>query len=91
MLGGQRYSSPDHIKVEGDASSASYFLGGAAITGGRVRVQGCGLNSIQGDVQFATVLERMGAKVVVSPLILSYIVLYCPILSTLPVQVEHMW
>ncbi len=49
--------------VEGDASSASYFLGGAAITGGRVRVQGCGLSSIQGDVQFATVLEKMGAKV----------------------------
>ncbi len=54
--------------VEGDASSASYFLGGAAITGGRVRVQGCGLNSIQGDVQFATVLEKMGAKVGVASL-----------------------
>ncbi len=76
MLGGQRYSSPDHIRVEGDASSASYFLGGAAITGGRVRVQGCGLNSIQGDVQFATVLERMGAKVVMAYLFI-YIVLYC--------------
>ncbi len=65
MHGGQRYSSPDRIRVEGDASSASYFLGCAAITGGRVRVQGCGLDSIQGDVEFATVLEKMGAKVIV--------------------------
>lgn len=39
--------SPGKAFVEGDASSASYFLAGAAITGGSVRVEGCGLNSLQ--------------------------------------------
>lgn len=60
---GQVYQSPGEIFVEGDASSASYFLAGAAITGGPVTVNGCGANSIQGDVQFARVLEQMGARV----------------------------
>ncbi|CAM9363601.1 unnamed protein product [Discosporangium mesarthrocarpum] len=62
VRGGQRYASPGAIAVEGDASSASYFLGGAAITGGPVTVKGCGRNSVQGDVKFAEVLEMMGAK-----------------------------
>lgn len=44
---GQRYRSPGTISVEGDASSASYFLGGAAITGGPVTVKGCGKDSVQ--------------------------------------------
>ncbi|MCH8884888.1 MAG: 3-phosphoshikimate 1-carboxyvinyltransferase, partial [SAR324 cluster bacterium] len=61
--GGQRYRSPGHALVEGDASSASYFLAGAAISGGAVRVNGCGSDSLQGDARFAEVLERMGAKV----------------------------
>jgi 3-phosphoshikimate 1-carboxyvinyltransferase len=61
---GQAYKSPGTIPVEGDASSASYFLGGAAITGGPVRVVGCGRESVQGDVKFAAVLEQMGAKLV---------------------------
>eukprot|EP00638_Chattonella_subsalsa_P003462 CAMPEP_0117751450 /NCGR_PEP_ID=MMETSP0947-20121206/10979_1 /TAXON_ID=44440 /ORGANISM="Chattonella subsalsa, Strain CCMP2191" /LENGTH=449 /DNA_ID=CAMNT_0005569827 /DNA_START=226 /DNA_END=1576 /DNA_ORIENTATION=+ len=60
---GQKYVSPGTIYVEGDASSASYFLGGAAITGGPITVNGCGSESVQGDVEFATVLEKMGAKV----------------------------
>ncbi|CAM9529060.1 unnamed protein product [Chrysoparadoxa australica] len=59
---GQKYKSPGTIAVEGDASSASYFLGGAAITGGPVRVVGCGSESVQGDIKFAEVLEMMGAK-----------------------------
>ncbi|CBN78624.1 3-Phosphoshikimate 1-Carboxyvinyltransferase [Ectocarpus siliculosus] len=58
---GQKYVSPGTIAVEGDASSASYFLGGAAITGGPVTVRGCGRDSVQGDVRFAEVLEKMGA------------------------------
>ena len=62
IKGGQRYVSPGTIPVEGDASSASYFLGGAAITGGPVKVIGCGETSVQGDVDFARVLEKMGAK-----------------------------
>lgn len=57
----QRYRSPGRVLVEGDASSASYFLAGAAITGGKVRVEGCGSDSLQGDAHFAKVLERMGA------------------------------
>lgn len=61
---GQRYVSPGTVMVEGDASSASYFLAAAAIAGGKVRVHGVGSESVQGDAQFAEVLEHMGAKVV---------------------------
>ncbi|XP_068634126.1 3-phosphoshikimate 1-carboxyvinyltransferase 2-like [Aristolochia californica] len=63
VRGGQKYKSPGKAYVEGDASSASYFLAGAAITGGTVTVEGCGTASLQGDVKFAEVLEQMGAKV----------------------------
>jgi 3-phosphoshikimate 1-carboxyvinyltransferase len=62
-----RYRSPGEIYVEGDASSASYFLAAGAISGmregGAVRVEGVGRSSIQGDVRFTEVLERMGATV----------------------------
>jgi 3-phosphoshikimate 1-carboxyvinyltransferase len=62
-----RYRSPGEIFVEGDASSASYFLAAGAITGlsggGPVRVEGVGRASIQGDVRFIEVLERMGAAI----------------------------
>jgi 3-phosphoshikimate 1-carboxyvinyltransferase len=57
------YRSPGRIHVEGDASSASYFLAAGAIGGGPVRVEGVGRESIQGDVRFTEVLERMGAQV----------------------------
>jgi 3-phosphoshikimate 1-carboxyvinyltransferase len=57
------YRSPGRIMVEGDASSASYFLAAGAIGGGPVRVEGVGRGSVQGDVRFTEVLERMGAKV----------------------------
>jgi 3-phosphoshikimate 1-carboxyvinyltransferase len=57
------YVSPSEIYVEGDASSASYFLAAGAIGGGPVRVQGVGRDSIQGDVRFAEVLADMGALV----------------------------
>lgn len=63
----QQYVSPGEIYVEGDASSASYFLAGAAITGGNITVNGCGSESIQGDVDFAKVLGQMGATVTWSP------------------------
>uniref|UniRef100_UPI00117B88F9 3-phosphoshikimate 1-carboxyvinyltransferase n=1 Tax=Gilliamella sp. Nev6-6 TaxID=3120252 RepID=UPI00117B88F9 len=59
----QSYQSPKNYLVEGDASSASYFLAAAAIKGGTVRVTGIGKESLQGDTQFAHVLEKMGAKV----------------------------
>src|SRR5271169_275678 len=57
------YRSPGRIAVEGDASSASYFLAAGAIGGGPVRVQGVGSDSIQGDVGFADTLAAMGAVV----------------------------
>ncbi|KAK5775995.1 3-phosphoshikimate 1-carboxyvinyltransferase, chloroplastic [Gossypium arboreum] len=63
IRGGQKYMSPGNAYVEGDASSASYFLAGAAVTGGTVTVEGCGTSSLQGDIKFAEVLEMMGAKV----------------------------
>ncbi len=58
-----RYRSPGTIHVEGDASSASYFLALGAIGGGPVRVLGVGRDSIQGDVAFAGALEKMGARI----------------------------
>jgi 3-phosphoshikimate 1-carboxyvinyltransferase len=60
---GARYASPGTIHVEGDASSASYFLAAGAIGGGPVRVTGVGRGSIQGDVAFADALARMGAVI----------------------------
>ncbi|MBA5600260.1 3-phosphoshikimate 1-carboxyvinyltransferase [Pectobacterium aroidearum] len=63
VAGRQQYRSPGDYLVEGDASSASYFLAAAAIKGGVVRVTGVGRNSVQGDIRFADVLERMGAIV----------------------------
>lgn len=63
----ENYESPKSILVEGDASSASYFIAGAAITGGTVTVRGCGSESVQGDVAFADVMEKMGAKVTWAP------------------------
>ncbi len=58
-----RYTSPGAIMVEGDASSASYFLAAGAIGHSPVRVEGVGRASIQGDVGFADALNRMGANV----------------------------
>lgn len=63
VAGGEGYQSPGSALVEGDASSATYFLAAAAIRGGTVRVQGVGLSSVQGDVRLADVLEQMGAPV----------------------------
>jgi len=57
------YRSPGNIFVEGDASSASYFLALGAIGVGPVRVVGVGAQSIQGDVAFADVVQAMGAQV----------------------------
>ena len=60
---GARYHAPEHLYVEGDASSASYFLAAGLITGVPVCVTGIGRNSIQGDVAFARELEKIGADV----------------------------
>ena len=61
------YRSPGQLHVEGDASSASYFLAAGAIAGGPVRVEGVGRDSIQGDLAFIEVLEQMGAQVHAGP------------------------
>lgn len=63
VKGNQQYQSPGKFLVEGDASSASYFLAAGAIKGGIVKVTGVGSKSIQGDIRFADVLEAMGAKI----------------------------
>ena len=63
---GSRYRSPGEIHVEGDASSASYFiaLGAIAAHGGApLRIDGVGSDSIQGDIRFVEAAVAMGAKV----------------------------
>jgi 3-phosphoshikimate 1-carboxyvinyltransferase len=57
------YVAPNKFWVEGDASSASYFLAAAAIKGGSIKVIGVGKKSVQGDVRFADVLADMGARI----------------------------
>jgi len=64
---GSRYVSPGTVYVEGDASSASYFLALGAIGGGPLRVEGVGRDSIQGDVKFAEALAQMGAVIDMGP------------------------
>jgi 3-phosphoshikimate 1-carboxyvinyltransferase len=61
---GARYRSPGAIEVEGDASSASYFLAAGLLGGGPLRVEGVGREALQGDVRFTEVIEAMGGRVV---------------------------
>src|SRR5690606_26965903 len=63
IKGNQLYRSPGQWLVEGDASSASYFLAAAAIKGGSIKVTGIGKHAVQGDIHFADALEAMGANV----------------------------
>ena len=60
-----RYRSPGAVHVEGDASSASYFIALGAIGGSRrsVRIEGVGHDSIQGDIRFIDAARAMGAEV----------------------------
>ncbi len=66
--GGQRFVVDGHyrpatVELEPDASAASYFFAAAAITGGRVRIEGLGTNTVQGDLGFVDLLAKMGAEV----------------------------
>ena len=61
--GGQRYAAQKNFAVEPDASSASYFAAAAALVGGSVRLEGLRADSVQGDIAFMRLLERMGAQV----------------------------
>jgi 3-phosphoshikimate 1-carboxyvinyltransferase len=56
------YQSPGEIYVEGDASSASYFIA-AGILAGDITVNGVGENSIQGDIRFAEAANLMGGRI----------------------------
>jgi 3-phosphoshikimate 1-carboxyvinyltransferase len=62
---GSRYRSPGSIHVEGDASSASYFiaLGAIAATDAPLRIEGVGTDSIQGDIRFVEAAQAMGAQI----------------------------
>lgn len=60
----QAYSATRYA-IEPDASAASYFFAAAALTGGRVTVEGLGADSVQGDLAFVRVLERMGCRVAI--------------------------
>lgn len=60
------YSATDYV-IEPDASAASYFFGAAAMTSGRVRIEGLGTAALQGDVAFVDVLESMGVPVLRTP------------------------
>ena len=64
VTGNHSYQAVEKYMVEGDASSASYFLAAGAIKGGEVTVHGVGKLSVQGDKHFADVLEKMGADVI---------------------------
>lgn len=64
VKGNQSYQAVEKYMVEGDASSASYFLAAGAVKGGEVTVHGVGKLSVQGDKHFADVLEKMGATVI---------------------------
>ncbi len=49
--------------IEPDASTASYFLAAAAITGSTIRLEGLSSASLQGDMEFAEVLAQMGSTI----------------------------
>ncbi|MBV7426965.1 MULTISPECIES: bifunctional 3-phosphoshikimate 1-carboxyvinyltransferase/cytidylate kinase [unclassified Acidovorax] len=69
---GSRYQSPGSIHVEADASSASYFIALGAIAASAngqksIKIQGVGLDSIQGDIRFVEAARAMGAVVTGGP------------------------
>ncbi|GJL79602.1 MAG: 3-phosphoshikimate 1-carboxyvinyltransferase [Nitrospinaceae bacterium] len=65
VASGQRYRAQDY-RVEGDWSSASYFLAVAAVTGGEITLTGLNPDSVQGDAGFLNVLQQMGCQIVKS-------------------------
>ena len=66
---GSAYQSPGRIHVEGDASSASYFvaLGAIAAVDQPIRIEGVGADSIQGDIRFVEAAQAMGADIQTGP------------------------
>ncbi|PSV17954.1 3-phosphoshikimate 1-carboxyvinyltransferase [Photobacterium kishitanii] len=86
VKGCQQYQSPGEFLVEGDASSASYFLAAAAIKGGAIKVTGIGKNSIQGDIQFADALAAMGADIEWGD---DYVIARCGKLTAVDMDFNH--
>ncbi|MGF1707805.1 3-phosphoshikimate 1-carboxyvinyltransferase [Enterovibrio baiacu] len=86
VKGNQTYQAPGDFLVEGDASSASYFLAAAAIKGGEVKVTGIGKKSIQGDVQFADALAAMGADIEWGD---DYVIARCGMLNAVDLDFNH--
>ncbi|VFP79210.1 3-phosphoshikimate 1-carboxyvinyltransferase [Buchnera aphidicola] len=64
IKGNQKYISPGEYFIESDVSSATYFLAAAAIKGGSVKINGIKKDSIQGDIDFVSVLKKMGASII---------------------------
>ena len=69
---GSRYRSPGQIHVEADASSASYFIAASALSTGAndqngLKIEGVGLDSIQGDIRFVDAARQMGADITGEP------------------------
>jgi 3-phosphoshikimate 1-carboxyvinyltransferase len=65
---GSRFASPGEIAVEGDASSASYFIALGALAAPKagangITIEGVGLASIQGDIRFVQAARLMGAEI----------------------------
>lgn len=63
VLKNSQYMSPNNFIVEGDASSASYFLAAGALGYDSITIKGVGKNSLQGDIHFATFLSNLGIKI----------------------------
>ncbi|MDD9967004.1 MAG: 3-phosphoshikimate 1-carboxyvinyltransferase [Myxococcales bacterium] len=66
VAAGQRYRGRRYT-VEPDASTAAYFFAAAAITGGRILVEGLSPVSQQADIGVLSLLERMGCEVEALP------------------------
>ena len=65
-INSKKIISPNKIIVEGDASSASYFLAAGVLGGGPISIDGLGTNSIQGDIKLVHILKKMGAEIIFS-------------------------
>lgn len=80
------YTSPGTFLVEGDATAATYFMAAAAV-GGYVKINGLGRNSVQGDIGFVEVLQRMGARINVAD---DYIEVFKSELSGIDIDMNDM-
>lgn len=66
IKGNQKYISPHEILIEGDATSASYFISSSIIKGKQLLINGIGNNTIQGDISFIKCLKLMGSKIIIN-------------------------